>query len=277
MERQAVESEILRLDHYPVFPERIPPSEVTCGHYTARFARSAADLDEICRLRYKVFNVELNEGLETSHETEREVDEFDTVCHHLLIEDRKSGEIIGTYRMQTAEMAKAHGGFCTEGEFDLSQWPDEIARRAVELGRACIATRHRSGRVLILLWRGLIRYLAHNRKRYLFGCSSLRSQDPDEACAVLAYLRERGYTDAPCHAEPLPGFECVPQERRPVAGGDVKVPALMQLYLTYGMKICGSPAIDRKFKTIDYLGLLDIDAMDKHTRSVFFRADGAPR
>jgi putative hemolysin len=277
MEREAVESEILRLDHYPVFPECIPASEVSSGCYTARFARSAADLDAICRLRYEVFNLEFGGGLDTSRPSARDVDEFDTVCHHLLIEDNKSGEIIGTYRMQTVEMARAHGGFYSEAEFDLAQWPDEILRHAVELGRACIAQRHRSGRVLILLWRGLIRYLAHNRKRYLFGCACLTSQDPDEACAVLTYLRERGYMDAPCHSEPLPGFGCEPRERRSVSSSEIKLPVLMQFYLTYGMKISGPPAIDRAFKTIDYLGILDVDGMDARTRAVFFRPDGVPR
>ena len=83
--------------------------------------------------------------------------------------------------------------------------------------------------------------------------------------------------DAPCRSKPLPGFACEPRERRFVSSAEVKLPALMHFYLAYGMKISGPPAIDRVFKTIDYLGILDVDGMDARTRAVFFRPDGVPR
>ena len=45
--------------------------------------------------------------------------------------------------------------------------------------------------------------------------------------------------------------------------------------MRYGAKVCGEPAIDRQFKTIDYLVLLDVAAMDEHSHRMFFaRLDG---
>jgi putative hemolysin len=37
----------------------------------------------------------------------------------------------------------------------------------------------------------------------------------------------------------------------------------LRAYLSLGAKICGPPALDRQFKTIDFLTLLDIHALPK--------------
>ncbi len=40
--------------------------------------------------------------------------------------------------------------------------------------------------------------------------------------------------------------------------------------MRYGAKVCGEPAIDRFFKTIDYLVLLDLADLDDQSRKMFF-------
>ena len=45
----------------------------------------------------------------------------------------------------------------------------------------------------------------------------------------------------------------------------VKVPKLLAAYLSLGAKICGSPAIDREFKTIDFLTFLDFSSLPPNT------------
>jgi putative hemolysin len=42
---------------------------------------------------------------------------------------------------------------------------------------------------------------------------------------------------------------------------DVRAPKLLRAYLTIGAKICSEPAIDRDFKTIDFLTLLDLQTL----------------
>lgn len=51
---------------YPVAPAQVPPWLVRRAPYRARFARTLADLHAIQRLRYRVFNLELGEGLAES-------------------------------------------------------------------------------------------------------------------------------------------------------------------------------------------------------------------
>lgn len=247
---------------YPPDEARVPAFDVSDGAYAARFARTEAELEQVLRLRYRVFNLELGEGLTGSHLDGMDRDAYDEFCHHLLVTHRPTGEVIGTYRMQTSEMAAGGLGFYSNDEFELDRWPSSVLDQACEVGRACIDAEHRHRRVLLLLWRGLGAYVLHNRKRYFFGCCSLTSQDPADAARMAEYLRQRGYLHPELDLQPRPACDCREQEQ-PVDGwAEVKVPTLMNTYLRYGAKICGRPAIDREFRTIDFLALLDLDEMD---------------
>jgi putative hemolysin len=255
---------------YPAFPEYLPDDEVAAGRYVVRFARKVEDLDAIQRLRFAVFNLELGEGLESAFATGRDHDELDLTFHHLLIACGTSGEVVGTYRLQTAEMAARHG-FYSAGEFDLTGLPPEFLAEAVEIGRACVAREHRNGRVLNLLWRGLALYLMRNRKRHLFGCCSLTSQDPAEGLAALQHLEREGHLHPSLRTPPLPSLGCDDADPAAVAAFPVHIPALFASYLHLGAKVLGPPAIDRQFRTIDFLVTLDVRELDEHTYRFFFR------
>lgn len=116
--------------------------------------------------------------------------------------------MIGTYRMQTYEMAAAANGFYSAAEFDLTRLPEEIIKNSVEVGRACIAEAHRNGRVLFLLWRGLAVYMMLTKKRYLFGCCSLTSQNPQEGKQVMDYLQANGHVHPDLQVLPQSDFVC---------------------------------------------------------------------
>jgi putative hemolysin len=267
--RQLTEPE-LRGDVYPPAPESIPDLHAQAGRYLICFAHDRSQLERILRLRYQVFNLELKEGLEQSHATGLDEDEFDAGCHHLMIIDTTNGEVVGTYRMQTSAMAQRHRGFYSAGEFLLEALPAEVRAGSVELGRACISLSHRNRQVLFLLWKGLAAYVAHNRQRYLFGCSSLTSQDPREGLAMLEQLRAKGHVHAGLDVPPLPGLECSAPEISSAELPEVAVPSLFRTYLRYGAKVCGPPAIDRAFKTIDFLMLFDLEELDERRYSLFF-------
>ncbi len=255
---------------YPAFPELLPPGTVGAGRYVVRFARTTEDLDAIERLRFQVFNLELGEGLESAFATGRDHEELDLRVHHLLIACQSTGEVVGTYRLQTAEMADRHG-YYSAAEFDLSGLPREFLGEAVEVGRACVARDHRNGRVLNLLWRGLALYLTWNRKRHLFGCCSLTSQNPAEGEAAMRFLDRHGHVHPTLSAPPLPGLGCEGADPAEVRDFPVHIPPLFESYLNLGAKVFGAPAIDRQFKTIDFLVALDVLGLDEHTYRFFFR------
>ncbi len=104
------------------------------GRYRMRLAESSEDRIAACRLRFRVFNIELGEGLESSYQTGIDTDQFDDVCEHLIVEDKQednpSRRIVGTYRMQTGTTAARCHGYYSEQEFDLSAIRIVAARRA---------------------------------------------------------------------------------------------------------------------------------------------------
>ena len=108
------------------FPLPLPDASSIQGRYSLRLARSEGDLDAVLRLRYEVFNLELGEGLDASRATGRDQDEFDLACDHLMVEDVNDGRVVGTYRMQTSEVAARGRGFYSAGEFDLSLLPQKV-------------------------------------------------------------------------------------------------------------------------------------------------------
>ena len=223
--------------------------------YRARLASMSSEIRAAQMLRFEVFNLELNEGLVQSYDTGLDADAFDAFCDHLLIEEADSGRVIGTYRLQSGLVAARSIGYYCEREFDLSGF-EAMRSQIIELGRACIHQDHRNFSVLYLLWKGIASYAEQRGARYLIGCSSLTSQSEGAGLATYEVLK-RHLAPAIWRTRPVPAFEC----RGKITQDDaVKIPKLLSAYLALGASICGPPAIDREFKTIDFLTWLDTES-----------------
>ena len=236
------------------------------SQYAVRLTRAPEDIQAAQALRFQVFNLELNEGLAHSYTTGLDADPYDAVCDHLIVEHSASQQIVGTYRLQTGANAAANLGYYCQQEFEFAvyePWRKEI----VELGRACVHRQHRNLFVLGLLWKGIADYASGRDCRYLVGCSSLTSQEPATGASAYTELCRNHLAETPWRTKPLPNHEC-PLEA--VTEEPVTIPKLLRAYLTVGAKICGPPALDPHFKTIDFLTLLDIESLSPATRERFF-------
>ena len=272
---------------YPSAPRATYPRvHAEVGRYRLRLAESVADRDAACRLRFKVFNIELGKGLESSYETGLDTDHFDLFCEHLLVEDKlaevgSARRVVGTYRMQSGATAAANLGYYSEQEFDFSPY-QPMRSEILELGRASIDREHRTPEVLTLLWRGIAQYATDMQLRYLIGCSSLNSVDPREGWQMYAQLQNYrvadGFQTLPAEGFLCPGApsEVCPDKSDKVAGSvveaapePVKVPKLLKTYLAIGARICSAPAWDREFGTIDFLTLLDLRTISSSARNRF--------
>jgi putative hemolysin len=253
-----------------------PRIHAEVGRYRVRLAQVPADREAACRLRFKVFNIELGEGLESSYDTGLDSDHLDVFCEHLLVEDKEDGRIVGTYRMQTGPGAAANLGYYSEQEFSFAPY-EPLRRDILELGRAAIDREHRTPEVLTLLWRGIAQYASHMGLRYLIGCSSLNSKDPAEGWRMYRQLEQ--YRVTPEFAT-LPTAEYVcpneqqdenaqPSSNLQDSSLPTKVPKLLRTYLAIGARICAPPAWDREFGTIDFLTLLDLKLLSAAARNRF--------
>lgn len=259
-----------------------PRIHAEAGRYRLRMARTPEDRDAACRLRFKVFNIELGEGLESSYHTGLDTDQFDLFCEHLLVEDKVDRRIVGTYRMQSGTTAAQNLGYYSEQEFNFAPY-EPLRPGILELGRASIDREHRTPEVLTLLWRGIAQYATDMGLRYLIGCSSLNSKDPREGWQM--YHQLESYRVPPEFAtEPTAAYACPTEQEgahaqqlersheseTPAApSAQVKVPKLLKTYLAIGARIGGPPAWDREFGTIDFLTLLDLKLISPSARNRF--------
>lgn len=256
---------------YPFQTEDAPTEEITEGRYVVRFARTPEEIDAALRLRFSVFNLELNEGLDSSFLTERDEDEFDSTCHHLIVVEKETNTVVGTYRLRTLEMAKTANGFYSSGEFRIEDLPSEVLANSLEIGRSCIAREHRNTRVLFLLWKGLALYATKMRKRYLFGCCSLFTLDCSEGKRAADKLREMNALHPEIRVDARQTCQCRPADfLTPNVTESADLPKLFNTYLRIGAKVCGEPAIDRQFKTIDFFVLFDIETIEERYYQMFF-------
>jgi putative hemolysin len=229
-------------------------------------ADSPADVKLCQRLRYLVFNAELKEGLESSARTGLDRDPFDLICDHLMVRDVAKDEVVGTYRLQSGYRAKGNLGYYSEQFFDFSPF-EHVRGELLELGRACIHPEYRSSTVLQLLWKGIAQYAQHAGTRYLVGCSSLTTQDQAEAHSLFHALSEKNLAPPEFRTEPWPRCKCAPSSASLLPP---QLPRLFRAYLEISARICGPPAIDREFKTIDFLTFLDLKKLPSRVRSRFF-------
>ena len=239
------------------------------GFYVRFLKGDSPDLDAVLRLRYRVFNLELQEGLLRSHLSGKDEDGFDRYCDHLVIYGKGTREPVGTYRLQTFEMAQANIGFYSAAEFDFSRFPEKYIRAGVEIGRACVEKSHRNIKVLFLLWKGLMKYLEIKEKRFLFGCASLTERDPREGWQAFDYLCTHGYLHPEIFLSACPDFACGEYPEAPLSLKRSPIPRLLKAYLNFGARICSEPALDHAFGTIDFLTLLAIDDLDDKTFDFF--------
>ena len=159
-------------------------------------------------------------------------------------------------------------GYYCAAEFELQVF-EPLRPQIIELGRACVHPQHRNHVVLGLLWKGIGDYARQHAARYLFGCSSITSNDPAVGAAAYSDLCRKHLAPPHWRTRPLPAYGC---SLRELAADPVKIPKLLRAYLTLGAKVCGPPALDRNFKTIDFLTLLDLETLPVLARHKFLGA-----
>jgi putative hemolysin len=216
------------------------------------------------RLRFEVFNVEMNKGLHASYEKGLDVDEFDPFCDHLIVRHRSSREIVGTYRLLRGSQAQKNIGFYSEREFDLRKIK-RLRGELLELGRSCARKDFRDKPLIPLMWEAIAGYVKTHGIRYLFGCASLYATDAREVGDCFSLLKRKHYAGedfrvepvAACRFDGLHGNEHVGDEQATF----LKLPSLIKGYLRLGAVVCGPPALDRDFGTADFLLLLDVQKL----------------
>ena len=179
--------------------ENLPPSQflVASGELAAYHARAGQiplTLREIGRLREISFRA-AGEGSGKS----RDLDEFDSTYIHLFIWNRRTGELVGGYRLgPTDEILPASGlqGLYTNTLFNFTSGFERQITCALEMGRTFVRPEYqRSLGALPLLWKGIGRFVLKNpRYRILFGAVSISNRyRPLSRQLMVSFLRSYHY------------------------------------------------------------------------------------
>ena len=235
--------------------------------YSMTTASSVSELKELFVLRYECFlrDIEQKDGVQL------DLDEFDSICDHLVIRHNETQEVVGTYRMISSSVSEK---FYSQSEFNLDDFLKTDGIK-VELGRACIEENHRNGYVIDLLWRGIAEYCQATNARYLFGCSSISTTSPAVACQLIEYFKNRNEYLEDFDIKPIGKYnmnlESVEFEAEEEAVMKKTVPSLLRSYLTAGAKIYGHPALDKDFACIDFFNIIDLDDLNPSYRKRYFK------
>jgi len=232
--------------------------------FEVKIADQASEIEEAQRLRFQVFNLELNKGLQSSYARGLDIDEFDAVCDHLIVRDLKSGDVVGTYRLLRGSAARRHGGFYSEKEFDLSRIKD-LDGELLELGRSCARKDFRDRALIPLMWEAIAEQVRMHQVRYLFGCGSLYTTDVGAVDAMFSMLKSHYYAPDAQRVFPVESCRFVGLTEQ-IRGADEpgqfqKLPSLIKGYLRIGALVGGPPALDREFGTADFFLLLDFGTL----------------
>ena len=233
-------------------------------------AGTPEEVREVQRLRYKVF-VDLMGVSVLANPEGLDRDEFDEFGDHLIVRDRNTLEVVGTYRILSPHGARQIGRFYSEQEFNLGRLRNLRAGMA-EAGRACVHPEYRSGAVITLLWAGLAAYMKKKQCKYLIGCASVSLADGGHNLAALYRSIE------PANRAPAE-YRVTPHLPFPIATRETacepQVPPLIRGYLKSGAWVCGEPAWDPDFHCADLFMLLPMDKLDERFARHYFRQPAA--
>jgi putative hemolysin len=261
------------------------------GNLEVRLARSRGDLRRAQKLRYEVFYEEMHAIPNAmAMLTRRDEDSYDDLCDHLLVVDhgdlsamatqpwRKRPRVVGTYRVLRQDIAEAHGGFYSQGEYDLGPL---IARKRqdyyfMELGRSCVLKPYRNRRTIELLWHGLWTYVREHGVDVMIGCASFPGVDPKQHAQALSFLHHKSLAPKDwrvrAHDRLYVDMNMIPAKDLDPKAALKSIPPLIKGYLRLGAYIGDGAVVDRQFGTTDVMIIMPVEAIDAR----YFGHFGAP-
>ncbi|KHD89018.1 MAG: hypothetical protein OM95_06060 [Bdellovibrio sp. ArHS] len=266
----------LRLNRIHKFKPKIE-MRFEVGPFEIKTVTNVDELKDALALRYEVFHREML-GKRASYGVD--VDSFDFDCDHLIIKEKRTDKVVGTYRLNCSLFTQ---NFYSSKEFMMGHIM-QLPGVKLELGRACIHKDHRRGILISLLWKGIAEYMAATEAKLLFGCATVKTDDPRDAALLTRYFEEEGRIFSSFRTRPTLAFTMpmlgyfLDEVRGPLtetqrAQAEELLPPLCRAYLKIGASLGGEPAWDQEFRCIDFLTILQREDLNR-TLWKKFKLDG---
>ena len=249
-------------------------------HYKARLATTPEELRAAQTLRYEVFVEELGgDGAMVDHQARLEQDRFDPYFDHLILSDeRRSGKIIGVYRLLRQDQARRAGQFYSEDEYDLTLLK-RSGRKLLELGRSCVAPEYRGGTAMFHLWQALAQYVQAHEIDIMFGVASFHGTDAQALAQPLSLLHYRHLAPKALRVRACAGqyqpLDLLDEAQIDRVAAMRQMPSLIKAYLRLGGYVGDGGFIDHRFNTLDICLIMDMAAMNKKQKSFYTQSVSA--
>jgi putative hemolysin len=232
------------------------------GRYQARFAVTVEDVARAQRLRYLAFRQKPGEVDQTD---QRDCDDFDLRCRHVLVEETRTGTLVCCFRLLPLSGGAEIGQSYSAQYYELSALTG-FSGPMVEMGRFCIHPSWQDPDILRVAWGAMTRYVDEAGVEMLFGCSSFQGTEAEAYMDAFALLKDR-------HLAPkrwLPRVKAPdvfrfarllrrrsPDMRRAMLG----MPPLLRTYLVMGGWVSDHAVVDRDLNTLHVFTGLEIRAI----------------
>jgi putative hemolysin len=236
-----------------------------------RLARTDDELEQVFRLRYRVFCEEAG-AHRLVNESGLEIDEFDRYCDHLIVLAPEKELVVGTYRLLPGDRPGRRGVY-TQTEFDLGSYTPHVPR-ALEIGRTCVHPDYRATSAMAMLWTAMFRYYAAGGFAFLMGCASVAGDALQDVRAVRSYFRSREFAIDRYGIAPLASHRVSHLDESIDAAdvdADAALPTLIKGYLRINGEAASEPAYDPIFDTYDFCMVLETAVVSPAYYRRFFR------
>ena len=226
------------------------------GRYRARMAETDADVARAQVLRTRSFR---EPGAAV------DVDAFDAVCTHVLVEEVRSGTLVACFRLLPltggCEISRSYSA----PFYDLAALSASPGRM-VEMGRFCIHPDWRDADILRVAWGAMTAYVDREGVEMLFGCSSFHGTLAEGYLDAFAMLKE-------AHLAPkrwLPRVKApnvfrfaqkLRRKKPDLRRAMLAMPPLLRTYLLMGGWVSDHAVVDRDLNTLHVFTGLEIAAI----------------
>ncbi|MDA7424165.1 GNAT family N-acetyltransferase [Thalassococcus lentus] len=231
---------------------RLPNLPAIKGQYRVRLAEGSSDLVRSQKLRGLSFH---------GNAADPDMDPFDLVSDHLLVETLDCGALVAACRLSFAEASAIQNGY--SGQFYNLERLANAACPGVELGRFCLHPEFRDPDILRLVWAAIAAYVDSHGARILFGCSSFEGTDPAVYEAAFALLRQRHLAPPAMRPERrgIPVVEFSHQAPHDPGQALQHLPPLLRTYLSMGGWVSDHAVVDPEMNTIHVFTGVEVAAI----------------
>ncbi|MEJ5217005.1 GNAT family N-acyltransferase [Cognatishimia sp. D5M38] len=224
------------------------------SRYEAFEATTRAEIEAAQRLRHLAFKGV--DGLDA--------DAFDEICTHILVKDRKSGDLVCCFRFLPLNSGNEIAQSYSAQYYELSALQN-FQGTMVEMGRFCIHPDVQDPDILRVAWAAMTAYVDNNNVELLFGCSSFKGTDAKEYFDAFAMLRDRHIAPKrwlPRVKAPKVFQFAARQRRKPdLKQAQLRMPPLLRTYLMMGGWVSDHAVVDEQMNTLHVFTGLEIKAI----------------